>query len=62
MDGGTRKYERAVGGGTGMYSGASGVQVQSTIGFVNADLLVEDIPLVGFVFSVELPRSAATCL
>jgi hypothetical protein len=48
-------YERAVVGGTGMYSGASGVQAQSTIGFNNPDLVIDDIPLVGFAFSVVLP-------
>lgn len=48
-------YERAVIGGTGMYSGASGVQQQTTIGFNNGDLAIDGIPLVGFSFSVVLP-------
>ena len=29
-----------------------GVQAQSTIGFDNADLAIDDIPFVGFVVSV----------
>ena len=49
------EYQRAVIGGTGMYAGASGVQVQSTIGFNNADLVIDGIPLIGFAFSVVLP-------
>lgn len=48
-------YERAITGGTGMYSGASGVQQQTTIGFNNMELAVDGIPLIGFVFSVGLP-------
>lgn len=49
------EYQRAITGGTGMYSGATGVQAQTTIGFNNGELVIGDIPLVGFVFSVELP-------
>ena len=48
-------YERAVTGGTGMYSGATGVQQQTTIGFNNAELVIDGIPLIGFSFSVVLP-------
>ena len=48
-------YQRAVVGGTGMYSGASGVQNQTTIGFNNIDLVIDGVPLIGFTFSSELP-------
>ena len=48
-------YERAVIGGTGMYSGASGTQQQTTMGFNNMELAIDGIPLIGFTFAVELP-------
>lgn len=48
-------YQRAVIGGTGMYSGASGTQQQTTMGFNNMELAIDGIPLIGFTFSVELP-------
>lgn len=46
---------RVVVGGTGEYAAAQGVQQQTLIGFNNADLIIDDIPLFGLAWTVELP-------
>ena len=46
---------RVVVGGTGQYAGVDGVQTQTLIGFNNADLVIDDIPLFGLAWTVDLP-------
>jgi hypothetical protein len=48
---------RVVVGGTGQYAGVDGVQTQTLIGFNNAELVVDDIPLFGLAWTVDLPTS-----
>jgi len=46
---------RAVIGGTGQYVGVAGVQQHTLLGFNNTELVMDDIPLFGLAWSVELP-------
>ena len=46
---------RVVVGGTGAYADADGVQQQTLLGFNNTELVIDDIPLFGLAWSVELP-------
>ena len=46
---------RAVIGGTGQYAATSGVQEQTLLGFNNADLVIDDIPLFGLAWTTNLP-------
>ena len=46
---------RVVTGGTGAYAGIDGVQTQTLIGFNNAELSIDDVPLFGLVWTNELP-------
>ena len=46
---------RAVIGGTGTHSGATGDQVQTLLGFNNSTLVIDEIPLLGFSWTTDLP-------
>jgi hypothetical protein len=46
---------RVVVGGTGAYADADGVQQQTLLGFNNADLVIDDIPLFGLAWTTDLP-------
>ncbi len=50
--------ERAVVGGTGDYTGATGTQTQTMLGLNNPDLVVDGVPLFGVSLSVELDTDA----
>ena len=44
-------------GGTGAYADADGVQQQTLLGFNNADLVIDGIPLFGLAWTTDLPTS-----
>jgi hypothetical protein len=46
---------RVVVGGTGEYADVHGVQQQTLIGFTNAELVINDIPLFGLAWTTDLP-------
>ena len=46
---------RVVVGGTGQYAGVEGVQTQTFIGINNADLVIDDVPFFGMVWTTDLP-------
>ena len=46
---------RVVVGGTGQYAGVEGVQTQTFIGINNADLVIDDVPFFGMVWTTSLP-------
>ena len=46
---------RVVVGGTGAYEAAHGVQQQTFIGVNNGDLVIDDIPFFGMVWTTDLP-------
>ena len=46
---------RVVVGGTGQYAGVEGVQTQTFIGINNADLVIDDVPFFGMVWTIDLP-------
>lgn len=46
---------RVVVGGTGAYADTDGVQRQTLIGFNNADLVIDDVPLFGLAWTTDLP-------
>lgn len=45
---------RAITGGTGDHAGASGVQIQTILGFNNGDTVIGDAPAFGVALSVDL--------
>jgi hypothetical protein len=45
---------RAITGGTGEHTGASGVQTQTILGFNNGETVIGDTPAFGVALRVEL--------